>query len=49
MFQNYLKIAARNLLKHKAYSLINALGLFADMPDDSHRFASLTIQCKMRQ
>lgn len=27
MFRNYLKIAFRNLLKHKAYSLINILGL----------------------
>ena len=27
MFQNYLKIAFRNLLKHKRYSLINILGL----------------------
>lgn len=27
MFKNYLKIALRNLLKHKGYSLINILGL----------------------
>lgn len=27
MFQNYLKIALRNLLRHKTYSLINILGL----------------------
>ena len=27
MFGNYLKVAARNLLKHKGYSLINILGL----------------------
>ncbi|NUM80387.1 ABC transporter permease [bacterium] len=27
MFQNYLKIALRNLLKHKTYSLINISGL----------------------
>jgi len=27
MFKNYLKIAARNLLKHKGYSFINILGL----------------------
>lgn len=27
MFKNYLKIAFRNLLKHKTYSLINILGL----------------------
>jgi len=27
MFKNYLKIAVRNLLKHKAYSFINILGL----------------------
>jgi putative ABC transport system permease protein len=27
MFNNYLKIAARNLLKHKGYSFINILGL----------------------
>ncbi|MFN0213947.1 MAG: ABC transporter permease [Saprospiraceae bacterium] len=27
MIQNYLKIALRNLLKHKGYSLINILGL----------------------
>jgi len=31
MFKNYLKIAARNLLKHKAYSLINVLGLAIGM------------------
>lgn len=29
MLKNYLKIAFRNLLKHKAYSLINVLGLAA--------------------
>jgi len=27
MFANYLKIALRNLKKHKAYSLVNLLGL----------------------
>lgn len=27
MFQNYLKIALRNLIKHKTYSLINIFGL----------------------
>ena len=27
MFQNYLKIALRNLMRHKGYSLINVLGL----------------------
>ena len=27
MFQNYLKIALRNLFKHKVYSLINIVGL----------------------
>ena len=27
MIQNYLKIAWRNLLKHKSFSLINILGL----------------------
>ena len=27
MFKNYLKIALRNLLKHKAYSFINIAGL----------------------
>src|SRR5688572_31436705 len=27
MFKNYLKIAFRNLWKHKAFSLINILGL----------------------
>lgn len=27
MFQNYIKIALRNLMKHKAYSLINIIGL----------------------
>lgn len=27
MLKNYLKIAARNLIKHRAYSLINVLGL----------------------
>ena len=27
MFRNYLKVAARNLLKHKVYSFINILGL----------------------
>ena len=27
MFKNYLKVAARNLRKHKTYSLINILGL----------------------
>ncbi len=31
MFKNYLKIAARNLLKHKVYSLINVLGLAIGM------------------
>ncbi|MGH7452081.1 MAG: hypothetical protein ACRENG_12095 [bacterium] len=27
MFKNYLKIALRNLFKHKAYSFINIAGL----------------------
>ena len=27
MLQNYLKIALRNLMRHKGYSLINVLGL----------------------
>ena len=27
MFKNYLKIAVRNLLRHKTYSLVNILGL----------------------
>ncbi len=27
MFQNYLKIALRNMMRHKGYSLINVLGL----------------------
>jgi putative ABC transport system permease protein len=27
MYKNYLKIAARNLLKYKGHSLINVLGL----------------------
>lgn len=31
MFRNYLKIAVRNLKKHKAYSLINILGLSLGM------------------
>ncbi|MCG8605225.1 ABC transporter permease [bacterium] len=31
MFKNYLKIAVRNLLKHKAYSSINILGLAIGM------------------
>lgn len=31
MFQNYLKIAFRNLLKHKTYSTINVLGLAVGM------------------
>lgn len=31
MFKNYLKIAARNLLKHKAYSFINIAGLAMGM------------------
>ncbi|MCP4663056.1 MAG: FtsX-like permease family protein [bacterium] len=31
MFKNYLKIAVRNLLKHKAYSLINIMGLAIGM------------------
>ena len=31
MFKNYLKIAARNLLKHRAYSFINVLGLAIGM------------------
>lgn len=29
MLKNYLKIAARNLFRHKTYSLINILGLAA--------------------
>lgn len=31
MFKNYLKIALRNILKYKAYSLINILGLAVGM------------------
>ena len=31
MFKNYLKIAARNLLKHRVYSLINIIGLAVGM------------------
>lgn len=31
MFKNYLKIAFRNILKHKVYSLINILGLAIGM------------------
>lgn len=31
MFKNYLRIAVRNLLKHKSYSLINILGLAIGM------------------
>ncbi|NUM81257.1 ABC transporter permease [bacterium] len=31
MFQNYFKIAVRNLLKHKSYSLINITGLSIGM------------------
>ena len=31
MFRNYLLIAIRNLLKHKAYSSINVLGLAVGM------------------
>ncbi|NUO80660.1 ABC transporter permease [candidate division KSB1 bacterium] len=31
MFRNYLKIALRNLLRHKGYSLINILGLAVGM------------------
>jgi len=31
MLKNYLKIALRNLLKHKSYSVINILGLAAGM------------------
>ncbi|MGH7599072.1 MAG: ABC transporter permease, partial [bacterium] len=31
MFKNYLKIAARNLFKHKAYAFINTAGLAAGM------------------
>jgi ABC-type antimicrobial peptide transport system permease subunit len=31
MFKNYLKIAFRNLLKHKGYSIINITGLSAGM------------------
>lgn len=27
MFENYLKTAVRNLLKHKLYSFINIVGL----------------------
>lgn len=29
MFQNYLKITFRNMLKHKGYSLINIAGLLS--------------------
>ena len=31
MFENYLKIAVRNLRKYKSYSFINILGLAAGM------------------
>jgi putative ABC transport system permease protein len=31
MFKNYLKIALRNILKHKVYSLINIFGLAIGM------------------
>ncbi len=31
MFKNYLKIAWRNLIKNKVYSVINVLGLAAGM------------------
>ena len=31
MLQNYFKIAFRNLLKHKGYSLINIIGLSVGM------------------
>ena len=31
MFQNYLKIAVRNLLRNKAFSAINILGLAVGM------------------
>jgi putative ABC transport system permease protein len=31
MFKNYLKIAFRNLLRHKHYSAINILGLSIGM------------------
>src|SRR5574342_872980 len=31
MLKNYLKIAARNLLKHKGYSFINIVGLAIGM------------------
>ncbi|MCP4727945.1 MAG: ABC transporter permease, partial [bacterium] len=31
MFKNYLKIAFRNILKHKGYSFINISGLAAGM------------------
>ena len=31
MFKNYLKVAFRNLRKHKGYSIINIAGLAAGM------------------
>jgi putative ABC transport system permease protein len=31
MFYNYLKIAVRNLLKHKSFSIINIAGLSIGM------------------
>jgi len=31
MFKNYIKVAARNILKHKGYSLLNIFGLAVGM------------------
>jgi len=33
MFRNYLKVAFRNLIRHKGYSFINILALASGMQD----------------